>query len=209
MSLDRDPYFRLAHEHDPFGDRRLLPPMLVESVRLSRDLVLATLVCLLTVVFLVQPYRVDGSSMHPSLEDSQRIFINKAVYKIRSIERGEVVIFLSPRNPQKRFIKRIIGLPGDTVYIESGIVFVNGQRLHEPYLPDDYHPHGNMAPLTMSGGEYFVLGDNRPQSNDSRYWGAVPEDHILGKAFYRYWPPREFGGLPGEQILDLELEESP
>jgi signal peptidase I len=131
--------------------------------------------------------------MLPQLSDGERIFVNKFTYRVSDIRRGDIVVFWYPRNPSESLIKRVIGLPGETVEISSGVVQVNGQRLHEPYVVAQYRDFTSLAPVRVPERSYFVLGDHRNSSNDSRNWGVVPGGNIFGKAFLRYWPISEFG----------------
>jgi signal peptidase I len=171
-----------------------------EAKAFARDLVFSVLVAVLVIVFVVQPVRVEGTSMLPHLHDGERIFVNKFIYRFDTIERGDIVVFWYPKDPSKSFIKRIIGLPGETVTIRDGVVYINNQPLDEPYLDSHYHlrrddmsaiPGENSSFVPMH--YYFVMGDNRDSSNDSRQWGLVPEKYIYGKASFRYWPPGSVG----------------
>lgn len=135
----------------------------------------------------VQSFVVLGSSMNPNLENGQRIMVDKAIYRIRDPHRGEVIVFQPPNGKAVDFIKRVIGLPGDTVEIQDGLVFINGYALNEPYIKA--HPSYTMAEEEIPAGEYFVLGDNRNNSNDSHSWGTVPQENIVGKAWLSFWPP--------------------
>ena len=127
--------------------------------------------------------------------DQERIFINKFVYRFEEIERGDVVVFWYPLDRSKSFIKRIVGLPEDTVEIRNGQVYVNGKLLAEPYVPADAADFGTLAPVRVPKGEYFVMGDHRTSSNDSRIFGPVPRKFIYGKAVFAYWPVDHFGSI--------------
>ena len=155
-----------------------------------RDLALSVLIALIVILFLYQPVRVEGTSMMPSLIDQERIFINKFSYRfgITPISRGDTVVFWFPGDTSKSYIKRVIGVPGDTVEISRGQVFVNGKELTEPYVPEIYRDHVSVDRVTVPDGEYFVLGDHRSSSNDSRTWGTVGRNYIYGKAVFSYWP---------------------
>lgn len=169
-----------------------------EAKSFVRDLVFSVLVAVLVIVFVVQPVRVEGTSMLPHLHDGERIFVNKFIYRFERIERGDIVVFWYPNDPDKSFIKRVIGLPGETVSIRAGVVYINGQPLEEPYLDARYHlraEYENMPPKFVNNHYYFVMGDNRDSSNDSRQWGLVPEKYIYGKAIFRYWPPSAVGTI--------------
>ncbi len=187
-----------------------------------REFAEAILLALVIFVFIqtsIQNFKVEGSSMHPTLEGGQYLLVNKLVYvqldaqrwsrltpfwkveesnksfAVRPPQRGEIIVFHYPRDPTRDFVKRVIGIPGDRVEIRGSDVIVNGQTLAEPYIsradPSD------MSPVVVQDGEYFVLGDNRSRggSNDSRNWGTVPEEHILGKVWVVYWPPEKWGWL--------------
>lgn len=173
-----------------------------ESLRMLRDVFLIVVVFILIGVFAVQPVVVEGTSMLPQLHDGERLLVNKLVYyKIQGVEwghleRGDIVVFWYPSDPDKSFVKRIIGLPGETVEIRNGRVYINGAQLNEPYL-DSVHNQSlrdNMI-KTVEKHYYFVMGDNRDNSLDSRIWGLVPEKYIYGKAFFRYWRPGNIGFL--------------
>ena len=185
--------------------------------RVAREIIEA--VVLAAVVFMllqttVRNFKVDGSSMDPTLEDGQYLLVNRLVYlrvdldrlskivpfwqaseessryAIRAPERGEVIVFEFPdknaQNPRKDFVKRVIGLPGESIEMKAGTVFVNGDELDEPYLTSNDRSNARLSEL--GEGEYYVLGDNRAHSNDSRSWGAVPEANLRGKVWMVYWP---------------------
>ena len=162
-----------------------------------RDLMVSVLIAAVVILFLYQPVRVEGTSMMPGLIDQERIFINKFAYRfgISDIERGDTVVFWYPGDPSKSFIKRIIGVPGDKVLVKDGRVFVNDAALDEPYVPGDYRDHVSTPPKVVPPEEYFVLGDHRSSSNDSRVWGTVPRRYIYGKASFVYWPLDRLGLL--------------
>lgn len=164
-----------------------------ETRLLLRDLIFALMVAALVVVFIVQPVKVEGTSMLPRLHDGERIFVNKLIYYgLPKVERGDIVVFWFPDDPSKSYIKRVIGLPGETVEVRSGRIFVNGRELEEPYLDPQLNlARVNLSPTIVKDHYYFVMGDNRDHSSDSRYWGLVPEKYIYGKALLRYWPLNE------------------
>ena len=172
----------------------------LESVRLLRDIILIIAVFILIGVFAVQPVVVEGTSMVPQLHDGERLLVNKLVYyKFKSVswghlERGDVVVFWFPHDPDKSYVKRIIGLPGERVEVRNGGVFINGTELKEDYLaPENNQSMPNFQEKKVDDHYYFVMGDNRDNSSDSRYWGLVPEKYIYGKAFFRYWQPSHAG----------------
>jgi len=158
-----------------------------------RDLLIASVASILIITFLYQPVRVEGTSMLPRLEDRDRLFINKFVYHISAIERGDVVVFRYPRDPEKSYIKRVIALPGDTLRIDHGHVYVNGNLLHEPYVPPEYRDNRSQAEMVIPADHYFMMGDHRSISSDSRDFGPVDRSLIYGKAVFVYWPARDVG----------------
>lgn len=162
-----------------------------------RDLFISVILAVLVILFLYQPVKVEGTSMMPALVDQERIFINKFVYRfgISDISRGDLVVFWFPGDPTKSYIKRVIGVPGDMVEVEDGTVVVNGRKLEEDYVLDEYRDRISMAPFKVQSDEYFVLGDHRSSSNDSRSWGSVPRRYIYGKAVFVYWPIAKLGLL--------------
>jgi len=160
-----------------------------------RDLALSVLIAVVLIVFIYQPVKVEGTSMMPGLHDQERIFINKFTYRfgIGNIERGDTVVFWFPMDPSKSYIKRVIGLPGDVVEIDHGVVIVNGKRLVEDYVPEEYRDYQSRPAERIGPDQYFVLGDHRTSSNDSRAWGTVPRRNIYGKAVFVYWPLDQMG----------------
>jgi signal peptidase I len=158
-----------------------------------RDLVVSAVASILIITFLYQPVRVEGTSMLPRLEDRDRLFINKFVYHISAIERGDVVVFHYPRDPEKSYIKRVIALPGDRLRIDHGQVWLNGRQLPEPYVPEEYSDSRSMAETVIPEGTYFMMGDHRSISSDSREFGPVVRSLIYGKAVFVYWPTRDAG----------------
>jgi signal peptidase I len=182
-------------ESAPAG--RLVPPSVWNALSWVRDLAFSVLIAVILIVFIYQPVKVEGTSMMPTLTDQERIFINKFTYHfgLGSIERGDMVVFWFPLDPSKSYIKRVIGVPGDTVRIDAGQVFVNGHGLAEGYVPDDYRDRVSWEEHRVPPGEYFVLGDHRSSSSDSRTWGFVKRDAIYGKAVFVYWPLEKMGRL--------------
>jgi signal peptidase I len=158
-----------------------------------RDLFVASLASVLIIVFLYQPVRVEGTSMLPRLEDHDRLFINKFVYRFSAIERGDVVVFHYPRDPEKSYIKRVIGLPGDKLHIVRGQVFLNGRPLRELYVPEVYQDDKSYPETVIPEDSYFMMGDHRSISSDSREFGPVERNLIYGKAVFVYWPARDAG----------------
>jgi signal peptidase I len=162
-----------------------------------RDLAFSVLIAVVSIVFIYQPVKVEGTSMMPGLTDQERIFINKFTYRfgLGSIERGDTVVFEFPGDTSKSYIKRVIGLPGDRVRIDRGQVYVNGQPLEEEYVESDYRDDVSMREIVVRPEEYFVLGDHRNSSSDSRVWGTVQRKFIYGKAVFCYWPLNKMGRL--------------
>ena len=170
------------------------PPHRTSGVVLwLRDLLISATASVLIITFLYQPVRVEGTSMLPRLEDRDRLFINKFVYHVAAIERGDVVVFHYPRDPEKSYIKRVIALPGDQLRIDHGHVWVNSKLLHEPYVPVQYRDTRSMAEVTVPPDCYFMMGDHRSISSDSRDFGSVDRSLIYGKATFVYWPARDVG----------------
>src|SRR5271168_3618605 len=161
----------------------------------TRDLLIAIGLALVIIVFLYQPVKVEGTSMAPLLSDQERIFINKFVYRFEPIQRRDVVVFWYPLDHSKSFIKRVIGLPGENVQIRQGIVYVNGRAIEEPYVPPQYEDMSDFGPVSVPKDSYFVMGDHRISSNDSRVFGAVENKFIYGRAVFAYWPVDHFGSL--------------
>jgi signal peptidase I len=185
------------------GDTALPTPQTVRKASWRRalrvlwellyDVSIALLVAIFAVHFIAQACRVEGTSMLPLLEDGERIVVNKVSYRFQPIRRGDVVVFWYPRDPSVSFIKRVVGLPGDTLEIRRGVLSVNGQSLREDYLRAAFRDDDDLELTEVEPGHYFVLGDHRNGSNDSRAWGAVPEKYIYGKALFRFWPLARLG----------------
>jgi len=158
-----------------------------------RDLIISLAISAFIIIFLYQPVKVEGTSMMPSLEDQERIFVNKFVYRLEPIERGDIVVFRYPRDPSKSYIKRVIGMAGDRIRIDGGQVYVNDQALSEDYVPLAYSDSRSYPQLTVPEHSFFVLGDHRSMSNDSRDFGPVDQSFIYGKAVFGYWPMDKLG----------------
>ena len=163
----------------------------------ARDLAFSILIAVILIVFIYQPVKVEGTSMMPTLLNDERIFINKFTYHygLGEIQRGDMVVFWYPRDTTKSYIKRIIGLPGDVVRIDEGDVYINGKKLVEDYVPDAERDRLSWDEQQVPPDEYFVLGDHRNSSNDSRTWGFVDRKYIYGKAVFVYWPLDKMGRL--------------
>lgn len=178
----------------------LLPPREASRSQIWRalwelvhDLSVAVLFCFFLITFVAQAFRVQGTSMLPLLEDSERIIVNKFIYRFHPIQRGDVVVFWYPKDPSVSFIKRVVGVPGDTVELRSGTLIVNDRKVAEEYVRPQFNDDETHSPVTVAKGYYYVLGDHRNSSNDSRSWGEVPEKYIYGKAVFRFWPPSKMG----------------
>ena len=158
---------------------------------LAESLLSALAIVLVVNLFLAQATRVEGQSMEPNLHPSERLIIEKISYRFTPPHRGDIIVLRRPDRASVPLIKRVIGLPGETVEIKDGNVYVDGESLCESYL--NQTTLGNMSRLLVPEGHVFVLGDNRRASNDSRAFGVVPFDDIVGKAWLRYWPPADVG----------------
>ena len=171
------------------------------------ETIVMTLLIFAAVRLMVQNFRIEGNSMEPNLHNGQYLIIEKISYRLGSPQRGDVVVFHYPSNPKRDFIKRIIGLPGETIEIRRGQIMINGNPLNEAYLPNvgTY----NWGPGVVGDDEYFVLGDNRNNSSDSHSWGMLPKELIIGKAWFTYWPISDWGVIPHYTFTDpLALRDS-
>src|SRR3954463_8809594 len=192
MEIDSDPR--------PIGAAEKPAPLVVPAVASAppsvrsglgvwlSDMIISLAISAFIIIFLYQPVKVEGTSMMPSLEDQERIFVNKFVYRLEPIERGDIVVFRYPRDPSKSYIKRVIGMAGDRIRIDGGTVYVNGQALEENYVPAEYEDTRSYPELVVPANSFFVLGDHRSMSNDSRDFGSVNQGYIYGKAVFGYWP---------------------
>lgn len=177
---------------------RLIKGAIIALFDFLQGIVVVLAVMVMIYLFIMSPQEINGASMEPNFHNGEYILTNKIIYRIEQPQRGDVIIFKSPRNKEVDYIKRIIGLPGDRVSVKSNAIYVNEEKVAEPYLQPgvtifgmSYLKEGQEA--TVPEGMYFVLGDNRPHSSDSRDFGPIPKDEIIGKAFLRYWPFSEFG----------------
>lgn len=166
-----------------------------------QTVVLAAAIFMLTYLFLVQPHEVKGNSMYPNFHDGERLLTDKVSYRFNQPRRGDIIVFRAPPDRVKDFIKRIIALPGETVSVKEGQVFVNGNALDEFYLSKTINTEvgaflSEDREYTLGNNEYIVMGDNRDHSSDSRSWGPVKRDEIVGKAWLIYWPPQKIGIIP-------------
>jgi signal peptidase I len=205
--LSDQPCNKKASGRDEMNIRKLLPfssepselgqssGMTGEIKNWLKDIILGVVIAVLMVVFVYQPVKVEGTSMQPELIDQERIFVNKFIYHFEEIHRGDIVVFWYPKDPSKSFIKRVVGVPGDIVSIQDGQVYINGKRLDEVYVPSGYQDGDSYPVVRIREDHFYVLGDHRNASNDSRSWGQVPRKYIYGKAVFRYWPVGKAGFL--------------
>lgn len=175
-------------------------PPAASSLRVSsgfgvwlRDLIISLAISAFIIIFLYQPVKVEGTSMMPSLVDQERIFVNKFVYRLEPIERDDIVVFRYPYDPSKSYIKRVIGMAGDHIRIDAGQVYVNGEALDESYVPPEYTDSRTFPEVIVPANSYYVLGDHRSMSDDSRNFGPVNQSFIYGKAVFGYWPMDKLG----------------
>jgi signal peptidase I len=193
MAMERDLFRNPAVDPPQEEEASVDRPSLGQEVRgWARDIFFTALIAILVVIFVVQPVKVEGTSMEPRLAPQDRIFVNKFVYYFSGVKRADIVVFWYPKDKTKSFIKRVIGLPGESVEVRSGVVYLNGQQLVEPYLAGEFD-HDSYPQQVVPPEHYFVLGDHRNSSNDSRDWGFVPEQDIFGEAVFRYWPLSKLG----------------
>lgn len=153
---------------------------------LFETVISAGIIAFFIITFIGQVTVVRGASMEPTLYDRERLIANKISYRFESPQRGEIIIFKPPFPTDRNYIKRIIGIPGDKIQIINSLVYVNDEKLEEPYI--EYRSYENLSLITVPENSYFVLGDNRPNSSDSRYWGFVPRKNIIGKTWVLFWP---------------------
>lgn len=171
-------------------------------IDLVETFVIAGAIFVVVYAFLFRPFQVNGQSMFPNYKNGEYILTNLIALQLSPIRRGEVVVFKSPENKEKDFIKRVIGMPGDTVMVKEGYVYVNGQKLDEAYLPSDFRTYPGAfltegREVTVPEDNYIFLGDNRDFSSDSREWGFVSKDKLIGKSFFVYWPLSEMKLIEG------------
>jgi signal peptidase I len=183
----------LANPAGPAAEPDATPPPRTGFGVWIRDLIIALAMSAFIIIFIYQPVKVEGTSMMPSLDDQERIFVNKFVYRLEPIERGDIVVFKYPRDPSKSYIKRVIGTEGDHIRIDAGQVFVNDVQLDEDYVPAAYADARSYPEIIVPPHHYFVLGDHRSMSQDSREFGPVSQNLIYGKAVFGYWPMDKLG----------------
>jgi signal peptidase I len=169
---------------------------------LVETIVITLLLYVLIRTFLFENYRVVGHSMDPTLENEQFLVVNKLGYRLGDPKRGDIIVFRDPRTDEFKLIKRVVGLPGETLEIQDGQVLINNQPLEEGYIAAK--DHDSHSPVLIPEDEYFVLGDNRNHSSDSRNWGTLLSDRVVGKALVSYWPPRLWGLIPHENYGSVQ-----
>lgn len=187
-----------------------LKTVIIETVNVVFAVLVAVIIFLVMRAFVVQPFQVEGTSMNNTLENGQQMLM----FKMTELERFDIVVFPDPRGSQDSYVKRIIGLPGDTLYYEEDQLILNNQIVDEPYLEplkeasqenftQNFNLWDNLGVTSVPEGYYFVLGDNRPYSGDSRQFGFVPIDSVIGEANFVYFPFNEFGLLPSYTLNDV------
>jgi signal peptidase I len=170
-----------------------IPPVVRSSIVETLDAcIFAAVLSLVIITFIVQAFYIPSGSMEPTLMVNDRILVAKFLYRVEPVARGDVIVFRYPLNPQRDFVKRVIGLPGDHAQLKEGVVYIGGNRWSEKgyTIKPDF---GNYGPVVVPPQEFFVLGDNRNNSEDSRFFGYVPRENIIGKALFIYWPPQRIG----------------
>ncbi len=184
------PLVSSAGEHEPGGSTLVhrLGVVRDEAVAWFKTLASAAVYATLIVTFGFQVARVEGLSMAPTLADQDRLIVNKFAYRMGAPRRGDIVMLYYPLNPDKSFVKRVIAEEGDTVRIVDGQVFVNDVPMTDDFVPPEYRSHDEFGPTVIPEGYYFVMGDHRNNSSDSRHWGFVPKKYIIGKVQLRWWP---------------------
>ena len=193
---------RYWREEPQSGEKPARGPVWLDLQVWARDIIVSVAIAAVVIVFLYQPVKVEGTSMMPWLVDQERIFVNKFVYRFDEIRRGDVIVFRFPLDPSKSYIKRVAGLPGDTVEIKQGRLLINGQPVEEPYLLAEYGDRSTYPRVTVPPDHYYVLGDHRNTSNDSRTWGTVDRRFIIGRAVFSYWPWERFGLLESFEVAE-------
>jgi signal peptidase I len=167
------------------------PAVKAQILEYVESFVTAAILAAVIIIFIGQNFLVQGSSMEPNFHDRERLFVEKISYRFREPQRGEVVVFKYPAHPRRKFIKRVVGVPGDEIKIRDTKVYINGVQLEEDYL--DSITYGEFGPVYVPPGHVFVLGDNRNNSEDSRFSdvGFVPFENVVGRACFRWWPPTQ------------------
>ncbi|GIV77479.1 MAG: signal peptidase I [Litorilinea sp.] len=178
---------------DDSSDAATQPPTAWLLLREVVETVVLSLVIFLLIRQVVQNYRIESHSMEPNFYEGQFILVNKLAYKLGTPKRGDVIVFHNPNNPSEDYIKRVIALPGDTLEIRDQTIYINGKVLNEPYAQNRLSPGTVYGPVVIEPDHLFVMGDNRPNSSDSRRFGQLSEDLIVGQAWLRVWPLNQFG----------------
>jgi signal peptidase I len=190
----------LPPEDPPPPRRRRRPAAEPRRAHLAREIIetlVLTALIFVAIRFSVQTFRVEGPSMQPGLHDNEYVLVNKLAYLFHGPSRGDVIVFHWPKNPSQDFIKRVIGLPGDKITWTNDSILVNGVKLtNEPYISAPVNPNIPPVPIVLASDQYFVMGDNRPFSSDSRSWGPVPKSYIIGKATVIFWPLSNWEVIP-------------
>lgn len=184
--------------YDSAQNKSFLENLKEHIVDFIQTLVVFGAIMALIYLFIAQPHKVSGRSMVPTFADGDFIITDKITYKFRPPEKGDIIVLKNPRDESQDFIKRIMATPGDTIKVENKLVYLNGALLNESYLPPDTQTSAgsflNEGNIVKAGeNQYLVMGDNRDHSSDSREWGGITKEEIVGRAFFRYWPPQSFG----------------
>ncbi len=187
-------------DEEPAGFKSLL--------RETLETVILAIIIFLVIRTLVQNYRIEGQSMEPNFQHGQYLLVNKLAYRLGDYSRGDVIVFHYPNNPSQDYIKRVIGLPGDTIEFRDGVLIVNGLNVAEPY--DQVPIARDIQAQTVAPGFLYVLGDNRPASSDTRTWGQLSQEFVIGKAWFAIWPVGDAGPVAHPPIeLGPALEQAP
>ena len=187
-------------DEEPAGFKSLL--------RETLETVILAVLIFLVIRTLVQNYRIEGQSMEPNFQHGQYLLVNKLAYRLGDYSRGDVIVFHYPNNPSQDYIKRVIGLPGDTIEFRDGVLIVNGLNVAEPY--DQVPIARDIQAQTVAPGFLYVLGDNRPASSDTRTWGQLSQEFVIGKAWFAIWPVTDAGPVAHPPIeLGPALEQAP
>ncbi|HWI54694.1 MAG TPA: signal peptidase I [Desulfobacteria bacterium] len=160
----------------------------------AESVIVAVLLALIIRFFLFQPFFIPSGSMEPTLKKGDRIVVSKITYRLSEPKRGDIIVFKYPVNPKRDFIKRLIGLPGETLEVKNSQVYIDGKVLEQSFLPKGL-TYNNFGPVKIPEKQYFMMGDNRNNSEDSRFWGTLPEENIIGRAMFVYWPFDRAGRL--------------
>src|SRR3989344_9057277 len=177
--------------------RNILKPLFVFLADIVETIIISVAIFFIVYIFLIQPHRVQGDSMLPNFINGELILTDKISYRFKEPKRAEVIVFRAPTDPNRDFIKRIIGLPGETLMVEKGKVYINGEELKQSFLPNEVYTNpGRFLPegkeVKLDAGQYVAMGDNRNHSSDSREWGTITKSDIIGRAWLIYWPLERF-----------------